>query len=96
MEHFAGLLDPETGRSRVRRVGVSSDFHANAFALRERIPPEDLEDPARLVSIAGAAKLSADEARERDAPRWAVRKQALAKVQRLTVLAAAGFMNDSS
>jgi 6-phosphofructokinase 1 len=66
---FADLLDPLTGRSRVREVDVEADSYANAFALQERIFAEDLEDPARLASIAEAAKLSPDEARERYAPR---------------------------
>jgi 6-phosphofructokinase 1 len=66
---FADLLDPRTGRSRVRQVDVTSDSYANAFALQERILAEDLEDRSRLASIAEAAKLSPDEARERYAPR---------------------------
>jgi 6-phosphofructokinase 1 len=65
---FADLLDPLTGRSRVRQVDVGSDSYANAFALQERILAEDLEDPARLALIAEAANLSPDEARERYAP----------------------------
>ena len=66
---FADLLDPRTGCSRVRQVDVGADSYANAFALQERISAEDLEDPARLASIAEAAKLSPDEARERYALR---------------------------
>jgi len=66
---FSDLLDPLTGRSRVRHVDVCSDSYANAFALQERIFAEDLENPARLASIAEAANLSPDEARERYAPR---------------------------
>jgi 6-phosphofructokinase 1 len=66
---FADIVDPETGRSRVRGVNVSSDSYANALALQERIFSEDLEDPERLARIAEAAHLSPDEARERYAPR---------------------------
>ena len=63
------LLDPQTGRSRVRGVDIDSDSYANAFALQERIFAEDLEDRSRLASIAEAANLSPEEARERYAPR---------------------------
>jgi 6-phosphofructokinase 1 len=66
---FSHIIDPQTGRSRVRGVDISSDSYASALALQERIFPADLEDPARLASIARAANLSPDEACERYAPR---------------------------
>jgi 6-phosphofructokinase 1 len=66
---FSEIVDPETGRSRVRGVDVQSDAYANALALQERVFPEDLEDPTRLAAIAAAARLAPDEARERYAPR---------------------------
>jgi 6-phosphofructokinase 1 len=66
---FAEIVDPETGRSRVRGVDVGSDSYASALALQERILPEDLDDEERLGAIAGAANLSPEEARRRYAPR---------------------------
>jgi 6-phosphofructokinase len=66
---FADMLDPKTGRSRVRGVDVSSDSYTQALALQERIVREDLEDAAVLAAIARAAGLSPEQARERYAPR---------------------------
>ena len=66
---FADIVDPKTGRSRVRGVDVQSAAYRTAWALQERVFPEDLSDPARLAAIAKAAGLSADEARKRYAPR---------------------------
>ncbi len=65
---FAEIVDPATGRSRTREVDVASDAYRNALVLQERVTRDDLDDPARLGAIAGAAKLSKDEARKRYAP----------------------------
>jgi len=62
---FADIVDPATGRTRVRTVDVTTDSYANARALQVRIEAEDLADPARLDAIARAAGLSPDEARAR-------------------------------
>ncbi|MDH3214374.1 MAG: 6-phosphofructokinase [Myxococcales bacterium] len=65
---FADIVDPATGRARVRGVDIDSDTYRNAFALQERIQPGDLEDEAKLAAIAAAANLSPAEARQRYAP----------------------------
>jgi 6-phosphofructokinase 1 len=65
---FAEILDPKTGKARVRGVDPSSDYYRNALALQERVQAEDLADAAQLQAIAAAAKLSPDEARKRYAP----------------------------
>ncbi len=65
---FADLMDPETGRTRVRMVELASDVWRTARALQERVEPEDLEDPERLAALAAVAKLTPDEARRRYAP----------------------------
>jgi 6-phosphofructokinase 1 len=65
---FAELADPETGRTRVRRVDVSTDSFASARALQTRVEVLDLEDPERLAAIAAAANLTADQARQRYRP----------------------------
>ena len=65
---FDELMDPETGRTRIRMVDVGSDSFRAALSLQQRITAEDLADPARLRSIAAAAGLPAEEARERYAP----------------------------
>jgi 6-phosphofructokinase 1 len=65
---FAEILDPKTGKARIRGVDVTSDHYKNALALQERVFAEDLADPARLSAIAAAAKLAPEEARKRYAP----------------------------
>jgi 6-phosphofructokinase 1 len=65
---FADIVDPASGRARVRAVDVDSDTYQNAFALQERIQPGDLEDETKLAAIATAANLSPVEARQRYAP----------------------------
>jgi 6-phosphofructokinase 1 len=65
---FADIVDPATGRARVRHVDTSSDSYRNALALQERITAEDLADDAMLARIAKAAKLTCDEAKRRYSP----------------------------
>jgi 6-phosphofructokinase 1 len=66
---FADIIDPATQRSRTRVVDLESTAWRTSYALQERIFPEDLADAERLASIARAAGLSPDAARERYAPR---------------------------
>src|SRR5262245_11584113 len=65
---FAEILDPKTGRARVRGVDTSSDHYRNALALQERVVAEDLADAGRLAAIAKAAGLPPEEARRRYSP----------------------------
>ena len=65
---FAEIVDPKTGKARVRGVDVESDSYRNALALQERVFPEDLADPKRLAAIADAAKLTPEAAKQRYAP----------------------------
>jgi 6-phosphofructokinase 1 len=65
---FVEIVDPKTGRARVRGVDVGSDHYRNGLALQERIDAADLADAGRLAAIASAAKLSPEEARKRYAP----------------------------
>jgi 6-phosphofructokinase 1 len=65
---FDDIVDPATGRARLRTVDVDSDAYRNALALQERITAEDLADERRLAAIAEAAGLDPAEARERYAP----------------------------
>jgi len=48
------LMDPATGRTRVRMVDTSTDSHAIAHALQVRIEAADLEDEGRAAAIAAA------------------------------------------
>jgi len=65
---FADLMDPATGRTRVRMVEIDTDVFRQALALQTRVTAADLEDDEKLAAIAAAAGLSAAEARERYAP----------------------------
>jgi 6-phosphofructokinase 1 len=65
---FAEILDPRTGKARVRGVDTGSDHYRSALALQERVAAEDLSDPGRLAAIAKAAGLPSEEARRRYAP----------------------------
>jgi len=65
---FSQIVDPATGKARVRQVDTSTDSYRNAIALQERITATDLHDRERLAKIAKAAGLSPDAARERYAP----------------------------
>ena len=64
---FADLVDPQTGRTRVRDVDTGSDWYRRARALQWRVEAADLEGPA-LEELAAAAKLSTREARARYTP----------------------------
>ena len=65
---FDQLLDPETGRTRVRMVDTESDSFQAALSLQRRVTSVDLADPERLAALAAEAGLSGEEIRERYAP----------------------------
>jgi 6-phosphofructokinase 1 len=64
------MIDPETGRTRVRLVNVDSASHQNAWALQVRMEESDLTDPESLKIIAETARISPEAAKERY---WPVR-----------------------
>ena len=55
---FADLMDPETGRTRVRVVDTSTESHESAVALQVRIEPQDLDGPMRaeLARVLGISE----------------------------------------
>jgi 6-phosphofructokinase len=55
---FGSFTDPETGRTRVREVNLSSGSYRVATEYMIRLEREDLEDPAKLQPIAAAAKMT--------------------------------------
>jgi 6-phosphofructokinase len=65
---FAEIVDPATGRAKVRQVDTADDSYRNALALQERVTSQDLDDPEQLAAIAKAANLSPEEAKTRYAP----------------------------
>jgi 6-phosphofructokinase 1 len=69
---FGEMMDPESGRTRVRLVDTSTESHLNATALQVRLEGPDLEDPEQLAAIAKTVGLTPEEARERYAPALAI------------------------
>lgn len=60
---FNEMLDPRTGRTRVRLVDVSSEQYEIARRYMVRLRPEDLDDPSSLAALAAVVHLSPDEFR---------------------------------
>jgi 6-phosphofructokinase len=61
------LLDPETGRVRVRTVDTSTESYRVARSYMIRLEPDDLEEPA-LSQLSAHTKLTAEAFRERFRP----------------------------
>jgi 6-phosphofructokinase 1 len=62
---FDQMLDPRTGRTRVRLVDVSSEQYQIARRYMVRLRPEDLEDRDALASLADVVHMPPDEFRGR-------------------------------
>lgn len=61
---FTDLLDPETGRARIRMVDIRSARYAIARRYMIRLRRDDFEDPHELAKFAATASLSLDEFRK--------------------------------
>jgi 6-phosphofructokinase 1 len=57
---FRRLLDPETGRTRVRMVDIHSTRYAIARRYMIRLRRDDFQDPHELAKLAATCKLTAD------------------------------------
>lgn len=68
---FGALLDPETGRTRVRLVDIESTHYHVARDYMIRLEREDLEDAAMVEALAKVAKLTPDEVIRRFSPMFA-------------------------
>ncbi len=62
---FEEILDPKTGRARVRMVDLESEYFQIARRYMIRLSPEDFEDPHELAKYAATAHVSLDEFRRR-------------------------------
>jgi 6-phosphofructokinase 1 len=60
---FAQLIDPETGRAKVRLVDIHSARYAIARRYMTRLRRDDFEDPFELARFAATAGVSVDEFR---------------------------------
>ena len=72
---FEQIMNPETGRMRVRMVDVGSDRYRIAYAYMLRLARSDFEDPLELAELAAAAGTTPERVRaefgylvERQAP----------------------------
>ena len=61
---FTDMLDPQTGRTRVRQVDIHSTRYAIARRYMIRLRRDDFEDPHELARFAATAKLSLEAFRE--------------------------------
>jgi 6-phosphofructokinase len=62
---FKNMLDPATGRARVRMVDIESESFKIARRYMIRLSPEDFGDPNELARLAEIAGLSSDSFRKR-------------------------------
>jgi 6-phosphofructokinase 1 len=57
------MLDPVTGRTKVRLVDVGSTHYAIARRFMLRLRRDDFDDAVKLTALAGAARLGVPEFR---------------------------------
>jgi len=62
---FAQIMDPVSGRMRVRMVDVTSDRYKIARSYMLRLKAEDFDDPMELARLAQASNLKPNEFREK-------------------------------
>ena len=60
---FSTMLDPETGRTRVRLVDITSARYAIARRYMIRLRRDDFEDPHELARFAATAGLTLEDFR---------------------------------
>jgi 6-phosphofructokinase 1 len=65
---FDELMDPKTGRTKVRMVDTSTASHANARELQVRIEKRDLAEAGTLAALGREVRLAPDEVRKRYEP----------------------------
>jgi len=65
---FDELMDPKTGRTRVRMVDTSTASHESARALQVRMERRDLAEPGLLAALARVTNLAPEDARKRYEP----------------------------
>jgi 6-phosphofructokinase 1 len=61
---FADLLDPSSGRAKVRMVDVDSTRYAIARRYMIRLRHDDFEDPHELARFAATARMSVQQFRD--------------------------------
>jgi 6-phosphofructokinase len=74
---FEDIIDPETKRTRVRRVDINSESYEVAHMYMLRLKARDFEDPRKLESLAAVSKMSGEEFKQRFAYLWTGPKSGL-------------------
>jgi len=62
---FDEMMDPETGKTEVRKVNLESFIYRSAYKLMIRLKPEDAEDEQLIARMACHTKLSIDQFKSR-------------------------------
>ena len=62
---FNKIIDPQTGKIRVRMVNTNTESYQVALKYMIRLEREDLEDPETLRGLAEIASLSTEQFRQR-------------------------------
>jgi ATP-dependent phosphofructokinase / diphosphate-dependent phosphofructokinase len=62
---FGEMIDPKTGRMKIRRVNVDGESYECARRYMIRLEPSDLEDAGALEKLAAAVSLSPEEFKRR-------------------------------
>jgi len=58
---FGLMIDPRTGKIRVRYVDTDSEMYQTLYAYMIRLKPEDLDDPQQVSALAKAGNLGEEE-----------------------------------
>ncbi len=58
---FKSLINPETGKMKVRMVDIESNYYKIARLYMLRLTKQDFEDPHELAKLAATAKISMEE-----------------------------------
>jgi 6-phosphofructokinase 1 len=62
------MMDPKTGKIRVRFVDIESEMYQTLAAYMIRLKPDDLDDPQLVAKLAKAGNLDVDAFRARFGP----------------------------
>jgi len=65
---FSEILDPETGKTQVRKVDTNADSYSVARELMIRLERSDFEDEAQLQKLSEAAKMSVEDFQKQFGP----------------------------
>src|SRR4029079_5006380 len=63
--YFKEIIDPETGRTRVRMVDVASEYYSIARRYMIRLNQTDFDDPHELAKFSAICGISVEEFRKR-------------------------------